>query len=394
MELERKRNPKKLWIIMGVVVSILLLVGINIVVAQNKSKENTAELSFAKVKERELSSTKLVSGRVVPGSEETLYLDPSKGHINEIFVQEGQQIEPGQKLFSYDNPELSIQLKQFEIDKKMTNLRYGQEKDQIAKLKQEKQTNKDNGVEQAMLTQLDQQLSEAEFQLKTTELELEKNKLQEQDLQLKQSDLIVKSSIKGIVKSVKKDISQSSTEITAGQGNPIIQIASQDPYQVQGVLTELQMAQIHPEQPIKITSKAIQDRSWSGKIMSISQYPNGDGAGQLATDMSGQSSQNISYYNFKASLDSQDGLAPGYHVTIEVQLDTKKILAVSRSSIVEKKDSAYIFVADGKKLRKQSVTTGMSDGEWIEVLEGVKAGDKVVKNPSDKLKDGMEVKGK
>ncbi|WP_147535292.1 efflux RND transporter periplasmic adaptor subunit [Bacillus marasmi] len=390
MELEHKRNPKKIWIILGVLVSIMLLVGINIAVAQNRSKGSTDDLKFSKVTEREISNTKLVSGRVVPGSEETFYMDPTRGKLKEILVQEGQQVEPGQKLFSYDNPELSIQLKQFEIDKKMANLRYEQDRSQIASLKKDIETSKNDGADDAMLTQLEKQLAEVEFQLKTTELEQEKNKLQEQELQLKQQELFVTSSIKGIVKTVKKDSGQSNADLS-GQGNPVIQIASQDPYQVHGVLTELQMAQIHPEMPIKITSKALQNQSWTGKITNISQYPTSDSSG-LAASVSGQSSQNISYYDFKASLDSQDGLSPGYHVTIEVQLDTKKILAVPRKSIVEKQDSTYIFIVDGKKLRKQAVTTGMGDGDWLEILEGVKAGDKIVNNPSAKLKDGMEVK--
>jgi HlyD family secretion protein len=394
MQIEKTRNPKKIWIVLGVIISILLIVGINITVTQNKSKVSTEDLKYAKVTMKEISNTKLVSGRVVPGNEETFYIDSTKGKVNEIFVQEGQTIEPGQKLYSYDNPELGIQLKQFDIDKKMTNIRYDQEKSQIASLKKEIQTNKNMGAGKELITPLENQLQDAEFQLKTTELELEKNKLQEQDLQLKQNELVVTSRIKGIVKKVDKDVSQSSPSLTGAQGSPFIQIASQDPYQVHGTLSELQMSQIQPEQSITITSKAIPDKSWNGKIVTVSQYPSNNGGGQLTADVAGQSQQSISYYDFKASLDTQDGLAPGYHVTIQVKLDSKKILAVPRSSIVEKEDTSYIFVVNGNKIKKQEITTGISDGEWIEVLEGLKVGKKIVKNPSSDLKDGMEVKGK
>ena len=35
---------------------------------------------------------------------------------------------------------------------------------------------------------------------------------------------------------------------------------------------------------------------------------------------------------------------------------------------------------------------GSTDGDWTEVVEGVTVGQKVVKNPSDDVYDGMEVK--
>ncbi|MDA2711210.1 efflux transporter periplasmic adaptor subunit, partial [Bacillus cereus] len=46
------------------------------------------------------------------------------------------------------------------------------------------------------------------------------------------------------------------------------------------------------------------------------------------------------------------------------------------------------------KLRKQNVKKGSTDGDWTEVVEGVTVGQKVVKNPSDDVYDGMEVKEK
>ncbi|EOO21978.1 hypothetical protein ICC_06597, partial [Bacillus cereus BAG1X1-1] len=46
------------------------------------------------------------------------------------------------------------------------------------------------------------------------------------------------------------------------------------------------------------------------------------------------------------------------------------------------------------KLRKQNVKKGSTDGEWTEIVEGVTVGQKVVKNPSDDVYEGLEVKEK
>ena len=50
----------------------------------------------------------------------------------------------------------------------------------------------------------------------------------------------------------------------------------------------------------------------------------------------GEATQNMSQYTYKASLDSQDGLSPGYHVSLQVSLENKTMIAVPSKSIVEK----------------------------------------------------------
>ncbi|WP_028401525.1 efflux RND transporter periplasmic adaptor subunit [Ectobacillus panaciterrae] len=388
-ELINAPKKKKKWIIIGVVALIVIIAGVNIAVMQSKKKGGSQELKFVSVTEKTLHNTKLVSGRIVPGSIETIYADPTKGKVKEIFVKEGDEVQKGQKLFSYESSELSLQVKQAELDKKMTAMRYDQGKEKISSLKKDIQKAKDAGADDTVLQPLEAQLKEAEFQQKSTELEVEKNKLQMQELDKKQNDLVVYSNTNGIVQKLDKDAAQGSAQ-AMGQAKAFVQIASKDPFQVQGTLTELQKAQIQKDQTITVTAKAVADKKWKGKITEVSEYPTTADTGQLAAE--GQQSQMISYYSYKAVLDSQDGLSPGYHVSLQVDLSSKKMLAVPRSSVTENGDSPYVYVEEKGKLHKQNVTTGMSDGEWIEVLEGLKEGEKVVKNPSKDVRDGMEVK--
>lgn len=394
MQVEHVSNPKKKWIVMGLVAIIIIIVGVNLTVIQSKNKGNTEKLKFVTAQEKELTTTKLITGTVVPGNEETIYADPARGKVQEIFVQEGQQIEQGQKLLSYNNPELSIQIKQLDIDKKMTNLRYDQQKNKIDSLKKDIQKAKNDGSPKEVISPLEEQLQDLQLQQKTTELEMEKNKLHAEELQLKQNELVVSSSIAGVIKVVDKNAGKDSSQTSGLQGSPVVQIASQEPFQIQGTLSELQRPLIQPNQPIAITSKGVANKKWAGKILTVSQYPASSDMSQMSSAATGQSSQNISYYNFKAALDSQDGLSPGYHVSIQVKVDSKKMLVVPRSSIVEKADSKYVFVVKGNKLDKQKINTGTGDGESVEVLKGIKKGIKLVDQPSKDLFAGMEVKVK
>ena len=108
----------------------------------------------------------------------------------------------------------------------------------------------------------------------------------------------------------------------------------------------------------------------------------------------GEATQNMSQYTYKASLDSQDGLSPGYHVSLQVNLENKTMVAVPTKSIVEKDDDAFVYVEDKGKLRKQNVKKVLLMGTGQRLLKRVTVGQKVVKNPSDDVYDGMEVKEK
>ncbi|WP_163183163.1 efflux RND transporter periplasmic adaptor subunit [Neobacillus sedimentimangrovi] len=398
MEVKYQIKARKKWIIFGIITIIVIVAALNIVLLQKKpAKAN--DLSFVSVIEKEMSTTKLIAGKVVPGAMETIYADPTKGKVKEIFVQEGQEITKGQKLFSYDDSELSFEMKQLEIDKKTSQMRSEQVNEKMNSLRKEinkakeAEKNNQNAELNAQLKEttknLEAQLKDLEFEKESMELEKEKIKLQEEQLHKKQNDLIVYSNTAGIVQKVAKDGEQSFSSTTEGQGNPIVQIVSKEPYQIQGQLSELQKGQIVPNQPIKVTSKAVADKSWTGKIIEVSEYPLAQELVQSAAGADG--SQNISYYNFKGILDSQEGLSPGYHVTIQVIQSAKTRMSIPRSCIKEDEDSQFVYVLDENKLRKQQVTTGIEDGKWTEILTGLKVGDKVVKNPSDQLSDGMEV---
>jgi len=394
MELERteKVNTKKKWIVAGIAVLILLVVAINVIFME-KRKNETKSVQLMSVTKRPISNTKLISGQVVPGKVETIYLDPSKGKIKEIYVKEGQEVEKGQKLLTYESADINLQLKQASIDKKITMLNYNQVNDKIKALKKEKKAASDNAS-------LESQLEELENQKKSIELEMEKNQLQEEELQSKLNQLTIHSPINGYVKNLHQDLEEStgitdegtSSETMGLQGTPIMNIVSKEPFQIQGTLTELQKAQIQANQPIKVTANAVPNKSWNGKIVEVSEFPaaTNSGTGQFSGE-AGQSTSNLSYYTFKAKLHSQEGLSPGYHVAIQVVLSSKKVLTVPQNSVQEKGGSTFVYVVSKGKVQKRNITTGISTGEWTEVVDGLKEGEKVVKNPSHTMDSGMEV---
>ncbi len=388
----RTPNKKKKWIIVGVIVLIVIVAAVNIFVMQGKKKGTTKTdaVSFEKVTERKLNNTKLISGQVKPGNIESFYADPTKGKVKDIAVKEGQEVEKGTKLFSYDNEEINLQVKQAELDQKMADMRYDQGKKKIDSLKNEIKKAKDSGAGKEVTDPMEEQVSELEMTQKTTDLEKEKGKLQKEELSKKQKELTIYSNFTGVVQKLDKDAAQSSSQALGGQGKAFLQVASKDPFQVQGTLTELQKSQIQKDQMFTVTAKANNNKKWTGKITEVSEFPTSAEMAQAT----GEGTQNMSQYTYKASLDSQDGLSPGYHVSLQVNLENKTMIAVPSKSIVEKGDDAFVYIEEKGKLHKQNVKKGATDGDWTEIVEGAAVGQKVVKNPSDNVYDGMEVKEK
>ena len=389
----RTPNKKKKWIIIGVIALIVAVAAVNIFVMQGKKKGAAVgdTVSFEKVTERTLNNTKLISGQVKPGNIESFYADPSKGKVKDIAVKEGQEVEKGTALFSYDNEEINLQMKQAELDQKMASMRYDQGKKKIDSLKKEIKKAKDSGAGKEVTDPMEEQVSELEMGQKTIDLEKEKGQLQAEELKKKQGELTIYSNFAGVVQKLDKDAAQSSAQAMGGQGKSFLQIASKDPFQIQGTLTELQKSQIQKDQTFTATAKANSKQKWTGKITEVSEFPT---SAEMAQAAGAEGTQNMSQYTYKASLDGQEGLSPGYHVSLQVNLENKKMIAVPSKSIVEKDGEPFVYVEEKGKLRKQNVKKGSTDGDWTEVLEGVTVGQKVVKNPSDDVYDGMEVKDK
>jgi RND family efflux transporter MFP subunit len=72
--------------------------------------------------------------------------------------------------------------------------------------------------------------------------------------------------------------------------------------------------------------------------------------------------------------------------------EEKPRTAVSRSALVSPGSNSTIFVIQGDRVVETPVKTGEELGEMIEILDGVKAGERVVVKPTGRLKNGSRIK--
>ncbi|AKS42911.1 hypothetical protein WM2015_2553 [Wenzhouxiangella marina] len=96
---------------------------------------------------------------------------------------------------------------------------------------------------------------------------------------------------------------------------------------------------------------------------------------------------------FELRLDVNEALPVGQTVRVTVPTaDVREVLAVPRDALVLRGDGIAVFiVGEDNTARRIRVTTGIGEGEWIEVQGPIQAGDRVVTRGNERLRAGQEV---
>jgi len=88
--------------------------------------------------------------------------------------------------------------------------------------------------------------------------------------------------------------------------------------------------------------------------------------------------------------------AADYPVGTPLQVDIEaeshsNVVLVPASALVREGEATAVFVAAGEKAQRRDVTVGLSDGEHVEILSGVKAGEQVITSNQNGLPDAAAI---
>lgn len=85
-------------------------------------------------------------------------------------------------------------------------------------------------------------------------------------------------------------------------------------------------------------------------------------------------------------------IKPGMLMTVTVESAARTSLSVPELAVVGEGDKSYVFVVgDGSKVKRTPVKIGARQGGAVEILQGLKPGQRVVTEGVVKLTDGMKV---
>jgi len=158
---------------------------------------------------------------------------------------------------------------------------------------------------------------------------------------------------------------------------PVIAVVRLDPLKVVAEIPEKMAPWIKDGQPVELLVDAYPQRAFEGKVSRISPAVN------TATRA----------FPFEALVPNRDAvLKPGTFARVHIESGREdQVLTLPYGALQYRYGVNRVFVVDNDKLNVRELKVGDRLGERIEILAGVKAGDRVAVTDVEKLVDGAKV---
>jgi len=388
----KKRRRKQILIAGSIVLSFLILLFIFnqfITVPVKRS-----EILVAEAVAGNINATLNATGTIQPEFEEVI-TSPVQTRILKVLRPTGSRVDSGQSILELDLTSVTNQLNQ-SIDqlnlnkaqfekarlnlektlydlknqkdiKKLKNEWYKVEVNNAGKLYQiggvmEEEVKKaqlDYDIAVLELKQLENQITNLEESQKAQLQELQLNiRIQErliEELERKVNQSGITSGRKGVITWVKDQIGSN-----VNPGEMLVRVADLTSYKVEGTISDIYGDRIYQGQEVLVR---INDQDLPGSIVTI--HP---------------AVQN-GFISFTISLDDKSNSLLRPHLKVDVfpvTTSKKGVILLPNESAFTGGQEQYLFVIDGNKAYRRTVTTGLSNYEYMEIITGIEAGEKVI----------------
>ncbi|WP_297185213.1 efflux RND transporter periplasmic adaptor subunit [uncultured Porticoccus sp.] len=165
-------------------------------------------------------------------------------------------------------------------------------------------------------------------------------------------------------------------------GMTLLRIADLSQLWVEADIYEAELPLVSEGMPVEVTLPYLPERRFEGKVDFI--YPTLDGATRTG--------------RVRLTLANPDGvLKPDMYAEVKLKVELGERLAVPEEAVIIAGENRFVFEDLGEgRLAPRRVRTGQSAGSYIEILEGIEPGDRVVTSGNfliaseSRLKAGME----
>lgn len=182
------------------------------------------------------------------------------------------------------------------------------------------------------------------------------------------SSTLVRSTITGLILDIPVKVGNSVIQAnTMNDGTTVATVANMQDLIFDGKIDETEVGLLSEGMPLTIRIGAIQDFSLEATLEYVS---------PKATEVNG-----ANQFQIKAAVSVQGDkmIRSGYSANAEIVLErAEKVLSIPESALEFQGDSTFVYIKTGEdKYNRTPVTTGLSDGINIQILSGLKEGDKV-----------------
>jgi multidrug efflux pump subunit AcrA (membrane-fusion protein) len=323
------------------------------------------------------------------------------GEVEQVFKKRGEYVEKDEVLFTIDSAEAESALRKSELNWKNAREMLKTSRQNIVDNLENMQTNYDNVrkeynrirnlfdeglVDQHQVDQVKDQLDQAERALRAVQDQLDAYDEQAAaaQIQLETAEIAVEDArryleyftVKAPGSGILTDFNLEPGQTVAAAAGRVGQIQQADPIKLQTELTESnyqlvkgkkELVYYHPDHP---EDKRTAPISYLAPIMSAS----------------------TKTYTLELEIPNPDlAIQPGSRYMVQLTTEAEEhVLTIPVLSIIREESKTYVFVLEDGVYRKKEVKLGRVNGDYQEVLEGVKEGDQVVVSGQNNLTDGQQ----
>lgn len=379
---------KKKKIIIAVIIAILaiaIIVGIVVAVKMNGKSAAAASGVYAQKVSDVMYSSGTVdkySGVVEAADSLDIKTDAEKT-VKDILVAEGDEVQVGTPLFTYDTDELSAKRDSAALELEGLNNTLSGYDAQITQLTNEKKSaSKDQQLDYTL------QIQQVQTQQKQTQYDIASKQAEIAKYDESINNATVTSTMVGMVKKINENQSADQSD------SAFMTIISTGDYRVKGTIDEQSYyySGLSEGMSVIVRSRVDDTKTWMGTISKVdTENPQKDNNNGYYSDDS--STETASKYNFYIQLASSEDMLLGQHVFIEPdygQSEVKEGIWIDESYIVQDDGDAYVWVMNSKnKLEKRTVELGDYDADlaMYQIKSGLSEDDYIVW-ASDDLYEG------
>ena len=162
----------------------------------------------------------------------------------------------------------------------------------------------------------------------------------------------------------------------ASPGTPILNLEGTTGYRVDLILPETYIKNAQTGQAVPVSIPAVSEQVFAGTIETI--VPQADAKSRT--------------FLLKVSLPGHESLRPGLFARVSVPVGRESVLLIPRSAIVTQGQLTGVFVVRENNIaRFRIIRTARNFEDRVEVVTGLKAGERYVVDPPPLLVDGSQV---
>ena len=186
------------------------------------------------------------------------------------------------------------------------------------------------------------------------------------------------SPINGIVTSKQAEIG-----LLAAPGVPLLTLQDNSRYRLEVSVEDSMLKKIRLDTPVRISIDALGPQEFSSRVTEI--VPASDPGTRTAT-------VKIDLFDEKGTSIGKPILRSGFFGKAHFPVGQKQLLKISQKAILHRGQLVSVLIVDSSNiLRLRLIKTGKQYGDQLEVLSGLNAGDRIVVEGMERVKEGDRV---